>query len=257
MSNVRDYSQPVVSDQGSYSGCLYGCLFALAAMGAFVMCAGVGGYFFAANQIAKYTSETNVELPTVELDAAALSELENRVKTFSDAVKNDQVPAEDLVLTADELNALISKNENLRGRVYVTIDDGKVNGEVSFPTDSLPGGGGRYFNGSISLDVSMQGGVLVVTLADAEVQGEPVPKAVVDAMANENLAKELYNNPENARVMQQFESVAVQDNQIVLKVRRVRDTDRTITDQQDAEVPAESTDDATQLQTNEAEPSLN
>jgi hypothetical protein len=189
-------------------------------MVALVLCAGIGGYWFVSNQVAKYTSETPVKLPTVEFTPEQLVELEDRLARFKTTIDEGNTPEEDLVLTAEEINALIGKEEKLRGRVFVKIEDGQVTGDLSVPTDVLPGGKGRFFNGSATFDVSMEGGVLIVTLADAEVNGEPVPQQVVDGMSRENLAKDLYKDPQNAKFIRRVESVSVEDDKIILKFRR-------------------------------------
>ena len=118
------------------------------------------------------------------------------------------------------------------------ITDGKVSGDVSIPMDAIPGGKGRYFNGSASFNVSMENGVLIVTLADAEVNGEPVPQRVIDGMAKENLAKDLYKDPKNAEFMRRVDSVRVEDDKIILKLR----PEEAKTDNNDADENTNSAD---------------
>jgi hypothetical protein len=188
------------------------------------ICGGFGFYWFVSSQVTKYTSETPVELPMVDYTPAQIEALESRLDTFKTTVESGESPTEDLVLTAEEINALINQQEELKGKVFVKISDGQVTGDVSFPTDAIPGGRGRYFNGSVSLDVSMENGVLIVTLADAEVNGEPVPEKIIEGMASENLAKDLYKDPENAKLMRRVEAVVIEDNKIILKMRREEPT---------------------------------
>ncbi len=223
MSNVTEDPAPFPQQPQSPSGCggcVTGCLIAFAVICVLGICAGGGIYFWASRTIAKYTSEEPAELPTIEFTAEQLSELETRISTFKESVDEGTAPEEKLVLTAEEINALIGKEEELRGKVFVKIKDGQVSGDVSFPTDAIPGGKGRFFNGSATFDVSMEAGVLIVTLADAEVNGEPVPEAVIEGFAKENLAKDLYKDPKNAEMMRRFESVTIEDDKIVLKLRQ-------------------------------------
>jgi hypothetical protein len=206
-------------------GCLYGCLFVLFSGIALLVCAGVGGYWWVSTQVQKYTSATPAELPSVELPAEQMSGLESRVNAFSDAIESGEAPPEDLVLTADEINALIGKQEQLRGKVFVRIKDGQVSGDLSIPTDPIPGGKGRYFNGSASFNVSMEEGVLIVTLADAEVNGERVPPQAIEALSKENLAREAYKDAKTAEVLRRFESISVEDDKIILKVRQKKEAE--------------------------------
>ncbi len=225
MANVTDeFNQtPVVQPEAKSRGCLYGCLFAVLAVVALTVCGGVATYWWVSNQIAKYTSDTPVALPKVEYTPEQLAELESRVETFQQAFKDGKTPEEDLVLTAEEINAMITAEEKLSGKVFVKIENGQVSGDLSIPTDALPGGKGRYFNGSASFNVSMENGILIVTLADAEVNEERVPQQFIDAMAAENLAKDLYKDPKNAEMLRRFESVSIEDDRIILKLRRDQD----------------------------------
>ncbi|TWT95785.1 hypothetical protein [Neorhodopirellula pilleata] len=128
-------------------------------------------------------------------------------------------PMKELVLTAEEINALIATEEQLRGRVFVRIEEGRVFGEVSFPTDMVPGGGGRFFNADAEFDVSMQDGILEVRLTDASVKGERIPETVLEGFSQENLAKDAYKDRKNAEILRKFESIEVVDDSIVLKLK--------------------------------------
>jgi len=205
-------------------GCLYGCLSIAGAAVALTLCAGIGGYWLVTSQVKKYTSETPVDLPVVEYTEEQIDSLETRIENFTDAMDAGQTPDQDLELTAEEINALIGNDEDLRGRVFVRIANGEVSGDVSIPADFVPGGKGRYFNGSATVDVSMEGGVLIVTLVDADVNGKKLPDEITDALANENLAKEVYKNKEHAEVLRKFEKISVEGDKILLKVRRPEET---------------------------------
>lgn len=208
-----------VVEKKSSRGCLYGCLGAFGVMVALMICGGIGFYFVITSQVKKYTAETPTELPKVEFTAEQMSELRGRLDTFKHAL-DEELPSEDLVLTADEINALINEEEKLRGRAYVAIKDGQVSGDISVPTDMIPGGDGRFFNASATFEVTLENGVLVVTLADAEVKGEKVPQEVIDGMSQENLAKDLYKDPKNAEMIRRFDRIEITDDTIILRLRR-------------------------------------
>ncbi len=211
---------PAGQNRGSGRGCLWGCLaVVLFVVGVFV-CGGVGMYFFVSNQVTKYTSDTPVDLPTVEYDEETLAELETRVESFQETVDRGETPKEDLVLSADDINALIGKNEDMRGKVFVKIEDGLVKGDVSIPTDFFPGGKGRFFNGSATFDVSMEDGVLIVVADEASVNGEPLPGPVMEGIRSENLAKDLYKDPENAKFMRRFRDIQIDGDKVILKFKR-------------------------------------
>ena len=51
-------------------------------------------------------------------------------------------PTEPLVLTSDDLNALIEENPDFKGKIYVKIEGDEVKGQVSIPLDRLGFGHG-------------------------------------------------------------------------------------------------------------------
>lgn len=225
MSNVADPYQPhaqadSMPQKSGGKGCLWGCLIAVGVVIVGVVCTGVGGYFFLTSQMKKYTAEAPMDLPTVEYDEAKMAELKARVDGFRDAIKEKTVPDEDLVLTAEEINALISSDENLKGRVYVEIEDERLTGQVSIPLDNIPGMGGRFLNGSGTFDVTLDDGVLVVTAEQMEVNGEMLPEAFMSEIRKENLAKDVYKDRENAEFIRQFEEIAIQGDTIVMRLKR-------------------------------------
>jgi hypothetical protein len=222
MATVTDdlTTPPEFQQQPKSRGCLYGCLFVVGAGIALLLCAGIGTYFFVSSQVTKYTSSNPAELPTVEFEPEELAKLETRVSTFSEAIESGEAPTEDLVLTAKELNGLLTKEDALKGKVFIKIEEGQLSGEVSIPADVFPGGKGRFFNGNASFEVSMDNGILIVTLTDAEVNGEKLPQKFVDAMAQQNLAKDIYNDPKNAKILRRFDDISIEGDKIILRARR-------------------------------------
>ena len=152
------------------------------------------------------------------MSAEELAEVETRVNDFKESLEEGE-SSNDLVLTADEINALINSQPQLKGRLFVTIKDGRIAGDVSIPTDFLPGGKGRFFNASGTFDVTLENGVLIVTLASATVQGNPVPAEFIEQMRGENLARDAYNDPEVADTLRKFESLTIVDDKIILTPR--------------------------------------
>ncbi|MEM6365707.1 MAG: hypothetical protein AAF745_14860 [Planctomycetota bacterium] len=252
-SNLR----PVEPTKSGGGRCLlWGCLALVVLFLVLIIGGGFGAYWFYTSQLNKFTDDQPAEIPVVEATEEEVQAIQQRIDAFESivmpedasnadagdpggeseaaeqtgaadpdenaddvAVENTPEPLTELVLTSDELNALIAGNEQLRGRVFVDIVDGEITGKVSIPTDMLPGGKGRFFNADGRFDVSMQDGVLVVRLVGGSVKGEPIPEPIMEAFAQENLAKELYKNEQNARVLRKFESIEVGEDSILLKLR--------------------------------------
>lgn len=205
-------------NKSSRGCCLYGCLIIFVLGLVVVVGGGFSAYWWVQGQVNRYTADAPANLPIVELSDEERAEIKGRVDGFKATIDAGETP-EDLVLTANEINAMISADDDMKGKVYVKIQDGEITGDVSIPTDGIPGGKGRYFNASATFDVSLENGVLIVTLTDAEVKGEKIPQEILDAMGKENLAKDIYKDPEVAETLRRIESVSIEDDKIILKPR--------------------------------------
>jgi hypothetical protein len=205
-------------------GCFfYGCIIASVLALLMVILVAIGSYFlyrFASQVINDYTSTEPRVLPKVEMPAEQRQVLKDRFEGFRKAV-NEGTPTEPLVLTSDDLNALIEENPELKGLIYVKVEGDEVKGQISIPLDKLGIGmvRGRYLNGEADLKASLQGGALIVTLDALEVNGKPVPEQFMKGIREKNLANDLYKEKKNAEMIQKFESLEIKDGKIIIKVR--------------------------------------
>lgn len=217
-------------------GCLWGgCLGAMLLMLVIVVVAGFGTYRLYKQQIAQYTSSEARQLPVVELSPEELAELETRVETFQETVEQGAAP-EPLILNSDDLNALINQQEQLRGRLFVTIENGLIQAEVSFPADVIPGAAGRFLNGSAGVKASLEDGHLVVTLDNFEANGHALPEALMNGLRTQNLAKDVNKNPEMAEMFDQFERLAIEGDKLILTPKTPKPSGEA--DSADVEPPA-------------------
>ena len=197
-------------------GCLIGgCLGTLLLLVVGTLLTGYAGYRFYQRQIAQYTSDTQTVLPTIEASEEKLEELEQRIEKFREQVEAGE-PLKPFVMTEEDLNALVSREEKLRGRVYFDIEGDALSAEVSVPTDAIPGAKGRFFNGSLTVTASLDNGELIVHAQDASVNGEPIPEDFMRDIRKENLAKDVDNDPEVRKWLRKFESLEIRDDMIIL-----------------------------------------
>ncbi|MEM9365396.1 MAG: hypothetical protein AAGD07_05330 [Planctomycetota bacterium] len=238
------------SNKGPWGCILWGCLGVAGFSVLGMLLAGFLTWRFLTGQVEKYTDQEAAEIPVVQYDDEALEELNQRLEQFQTQVRGPDVaadetesdvaedsdsealeqsadaqpalaPMQELRLSAEEINALIGANEQLRGKVFVRIEAGQLSGQVSIPTDMIPGGKGRFFNADADFSVSMENGVLVVRLTGARVKGEAIPDEFMQGFAQQNLAKDAYNDTENAEILRKIESIQVVEDSILLKLRPV------------------------------------
>ena len=206
-------------------GCFfYGCIIAVVLVVLVVAIALMGGYYVyhrLTQAVLPYTSEAPMELPKVELTEAQSEAIRQRFKEFKQALDTGK-PVEPLILTADDINCLITDDPNFKGHVFVTIEDDKLKGQVSIPLDAfllVPAFRGRYLNGSAELKVALVNGILVVTADSIEVKGKPLPPKTMAAMRGQNLARNAANNPQNAKVLGKLDSIQIKDGKVIVTAR--------------------------------------
>jgi hypothetical protein len=206
-------------------GCLfYGCIIASILAVLVVIAIGLMAFFlyrFAGRMVEEYTATAPRELPKVEMPAEQRQAVRQRFDTFCKAA-DAGTATEPLVLTSDDLNALIEENPDLKGRIYVTIEGNKLKGQISFPLEKIMDVGmlrGRYLNGEADLKASLSEGVLIVTLDSIEVNGKRPPKQFLEQLRQQNWAKDAYKDPKNAERIRKFESLEIKDGKIIIKLR--------------------------------------
>src|SRR5262249_7859902 len=188
------------------------------AIGAFLL------YRFTTQIVEQYTDTAPMALPRPNLDEVQVQALKERVENFKKAAENGQDAT--LTLTGDELTALLQSDKDFKDRVAVMVEGDKLKGQVSLPFD-FPGLGRRYFNGSATFKASLEDGVLIVTVDQAEVKGQPVPENVMESLRKENLARDAYKNEENARVLRRIKSLQVKDGTITIQSRAKSPAEKT------------------------------
>lgn len=223
--------QPVPAKQSKGRGCFfYGCLTAVVLM----LVVGIGGFLavrYGLNKLAafveRYTETTPMALPAVQMPAAEYEALNKRVTAFTDAL-NAQTAIPPLILTGDEINALIANHpgwKDLKGKVHVAIEADELKGQVSIPMDEfarLPGMSrlkGRYLNGSAALKVSFNNGTLFVTVQSLQVKGESPPEEIMSQLRAQNLAQNMHQDPKTAEVLRKIESIEIKDGRIAVKAK--------------------------------------
>jgi len=205
-------------------GCLfYGCI-SLAALGLVILlCLAVGLYFAKRTLntlINDYTEATPSKIEEAPYPEPKMRELRTRLNAFQDKIDAPaNTESAELILTADDLNALIAANRDLKGKAFIMINDDQVKGQVSVP---LPDIGplnlrGRYLNGTAAFKVSLSNGRLDIRVEQVTVKDKPLPPIILTELKKQDLAQELQKDPDNAKMIEKLESVDVRDGKIVIR----------------------------------------
>jgi hypothetical protein len=207
-------------------GCLfYGCLAGIVCLVA-ILAAFLLGLHQLKRMLTELTDSGPTPLPSTQMSPAEIAQVRDRVNAFNDAVRPRRA-GEPLALNAAEINALIATNPDLRplkGKVYVTIENGVLKGQVSLPLDQL---GlrvfrGRYLNGAGNFIISLQNGALQVTPDNIVVKGKPLPAIYLDKLRTVNLAAAFNTDPRASSALSYLQDIQVKDGRLLLFPKAAR-----------------------------------
>ena len=213
---------PYYEEPKKHRGCLfYGCVTAIV-LSVFALIAVAAGlyslYYFVNKTVTEYTSTTPVPIPKVTFTDEQRKERDDRWEAFKQAVKKGETT--EIVLDSDDINALISEKDEVKDKIYVTLEGDQIKGQVSIPLDDLgipllPKG--RYFNGNASLTAKMTDGQLDVRLKALDVNGKTMPPNVAQQFANQNLAKDVRFDGEQGATMRKIDKMVIKDGKLIIK----------------------------------------
>ena len=207
-------------------GCLfYGCLSVTVVGFLFLVLAGFTVYWgkrATERWIRDYTDTTPAIIEKVTLPRDQMEALQRRLNSFKEALDAGQTATE-LVLTAEEINALLNENKDLSGRLFVRINDDRVTGEVSIP---LPDFGpfklkGRYLNGTATFKVALANGSLDVRIDNAQVKSKPLPLVLTRELKKQNLARDFQSDPQVATNVAKFDSIQIREGKVILRSKGI------------------------------------
>lgn len=199
---------------------VYGCA-TVAVLGIIGVIVAVFGTRYMYKQLVEnFTDDTPIPMPVVEATEDEIATTIERFDTWVTSME-DEEGATILRLSEQDINILIQHhpdNEEARNYMYVTIDGSEIEGEVSVPLDKLEMESlkGRYFNGSLKLEVSFLDGELKIFIKEASLKGEPVADSVMSGFRTQNLADELNNDPEMEELFENLESIEIIDGILII-----------------------------------------
>ncbi|WP_372364525.1 hypothetical protein [Candidatus Uabimicrobium sp. HlEnr_7] len=120
-----------------------------------------------------------------------------------------------LKLHSSDLNVIIENNEELKDRLYMEIENGRVKGQLSWPFESSFFGK-RYINGTAVFNCSLENGVLIITLESLEGKKRALPEALMEQIRQQNLAKDLYKDPEKAKAIRRVKKIEIKDDYVLI-----------------------------------------
>lgn len=212
--------QPQKSNWPKYVA--FGCLGLLVVLVAGGVLAYYGIRSAVSGLVAEYSSEDPIAVPEVQMSNEEIWALRGRIRDFGDHI-DQGVPAEPLVLTQEEINALIQDamdKKGRNGRLYVRIVGRQLEGDVSIPLGEISDDfAGRYLNGKARISAGVVGDRLVAHLEDVKIGDKYVPDQIRERISRENLLKDAYDDPEARQYLTRLDSIEIGDGKLVLRPR--------------------------------------
>ena len=118
----QTFADSPVAEKSFPWGCLLGgCLSVVLLIVIGISATFYAGYRLYKSKLESYTSSQPVEIKSVEYTDQEVAAVKQRIEDFKAALEKGDAP-EQLVLTADEINAIIGSQKELKGRLFVTIE---------------------------------------------------------------------------------------------------------------------------------------
>jgi hypothetical protein len=180
--------------------------------------AGYATFRYLRSVVLNYTDTKPIEMPVVRLSDTEITNLQQRVDHFDKALEKDR-PVEPLVLSADEINAMIAnanKTNPVPVRFYVSFNDDRLQAQLSIPMDNIGPGmlKGRYFNGSGDFTVSLQNGRLMLNVKSLSVKGKPLPEQFMQSVRTQNIADTWTNDVEFTQSLEKLREIKIEGGKL-------------------------------------------
>jgi hypothetical protein len=127
---------------------------------------------------AQTIAQKPVSVPEFTASDAQIQSVHERCQDFEQKARAGQ-PAE-LELTADDINTLIVTNQDVRGKIFVSIEENRLRCQASVPLGEFISRSGYYFNGDITIELKSAESLENPQLNQIIVNGESVPRALLN-----------------------------------------------------------------------------
>jgi hypothetical protein len=155
-----------------------------------------------------------VAIPEFIVSDQQIQAVHERCQDFEQKARGGQ-PAE-LELTADDINTLIATNEDVRGKVFVSIEENRLRCHTSVPLGEFVRRSGYYFNGDIMVEPKGAESLENPQLGRITVNGEAVPS---DLLNWKYRSKRLRDYLADYRNDSGVGTIEIRDGRLILKSR--------------------------------------
>lgn len=172
--------------------------------------------FYGSYWMAKTRSLAEAPTPVPEFNASdqQIHLVQERWQEFEQKTRAGQ--SAQIELSADDINALIAANEDVRRKVFVSIDRNQLRLQLSVPIGEFFGRSGYYFNGDVIIELEDAPSLDGLRISRITINGDQVPTDFLNWKYDSRQLREYLDEQRNAYDVGTAE---IRDGKVILRSR--------------------------------------
>ena len=170
--------------------------------------------FYGSYWMAKTRSiaEAPTSVPEFNASDQQIQVVQERWQDFEQKTRAGQ--SAEIELSADDINALIASSEDVRGKVFVSIDRDKLRLQMSVPIGKFFGGTGYYFNGDVIIELKGAQSLDGPRFSRITINGEQVPTDFLNWKYGSRQLREYLSEQGNAY---ELGTIEIRDGKVITR----------------------------------------
>jgi hypothetical protein len=172
--------------------------------------------FYGSYWLAKTHSIAEAPMPVPESTSSdqRIQTVRERWQDFEQKTRAGQ-PVE-IELSADDINGLIAASQDIRGKVFASIEGNHLHLQTSVPIGGLFGKPGYYFNGDVTIELNGPQSLENPAFSQITVNGEQVPTDFLNWKYRSRRLREYLLDQWNAY---DLGTIEIRDGKVILRAR--------------------------------------
>ena len=170
--------------------------------------------FYGSYWLAKTRSLAEAPAPVPEFNASdqQIQVVQERWQEFEQKTRAGQ--SAEIELSADDINALIATSDDLRRKVFVSIDRDQLRFQVSVPIGGFFGRPGYYFNGDVIIELEGAQSLDGPRVRRIAINGEQVPTDSLNWKYGSRQLREYLSEQGNAY---EIGTIEIRDGKVIVR----------------------------------------
>jgi len=162
-------------------------------------------------------SDKPASLPPHEVSDEKIQTARERWNRFEAAARSGQTA--EIELSADDLNDLIASDPEVRGKIFVSIEQNHLHLQISVPLNEFVRMRGYYFNSDITIELRGREGLSAPRLSSVTINNERLPS---DLFEWKYRARRLRDYLAEAESPWTNTTVEIRDSKVILRANEMR-----------------------------------